>query len=56
MTEPSYDSKVMTVHDRQFFTTIRHINPKALTLNQLYGAADPNTLEWVDGIVSNLLR
>lgn len=32
------------------------MNPKSLTLNQLYGAVDPNTLEWVDGIVSNILR
>ena len=32
------------------------INPKCLTLGELYGQFDPNTLEWVDGILSTTVR
>ena len=32
------------------------LNPKAITMNQLYGAFDPNTREFIDGVLPNLYR
>ena len=32
------------------------INPKAITMNQLYGDFDPNTREFIDGVLPNLYR
>eukprot|EP01038_Epipyxis_sp_PR26KG_P004455 gene4455-6300_t len=32
------------------------IDPKAITLTQLYGNLDPNTLEWTDGVFTSILR
>ncbi|KAH0571621.1 Dynein heavy chain [Spironucleus salmonicida] len=54
--EPIYDQTKATMHDVQYPTTISYINPKSLDLNQLYGAMDLSTMEWVDGVVSNILR
>lgn len=33
ITEPVYDNKVMTIHDKQFSVLIKFMNPKSLTLN-----------------------
>ena len=33
MTEPIYDYKVATIHDKQFSVLIKFMNPKSLTLN-----------------------
>lgn len=32
------------------------INPKALTLDELYGAFDLSTNEWTDGVLSSVMR
>jgi len=30
---------------------VQVINPKAMTINHLYGYIDPNSLEWIEGII-----
>jgi hypothetical protein len=45
--------------DKHFlYEKVRHfeLNPKAVTMGQLYGEFDPNTREFIDGIVPNLYR
>jgi dynein heavy chain len=45
--------------DQHFlYEKVRHfeLNPKAVTMGQLYGEFDPNTREFIDGIVPNLYR
>jgi dynein heavy chain len=32
------------------------LNPKSLTINELYGVFDENTRDWTDGLVANLVR
>ena len=32
------------------------INPKALSLGELYGEFDLNTNEWTDGVLSSVMR
>jgi hypothetical protein len=32
------------------------LNPKAISLEELYGGYDLNTREWTDGILSSLMR
>jgi dynein heavy chain len=36
----------------QLFT----INPKAITVAELYGVLDPDTRDWTDGLLSNIFR
>jgi dynein heavy chain len=33
-----------------------HINPKAQSVNELYGVMDPQTRDWTDGVLSHIFR
>ena len=37
-------------------TTLFTINPKAITVAELYGVLDPDTRDWTDGLLSNIFR
>lgn len=32
------------------------LNPKCITLSELYGQLDPNTMKWTDGLLSSTIR
>jgi KaiC/GvpD/RAD55 family RecA-like ATPase len=37
-------------------TTLFTINPKAISVSELYGVLDPDTRDWTDGLLSNIFR
>ncbi len=37
-------------------TTCRVMNPKSISMGEMYGEVDPNTQEWVDGLASSIIR
>ncbi|KAF3425259.1 hypothetical protein E2986_13407 [Frieseomelitta varia] len=37
-------------------TKLYILNPKACTVNELYGVLDPTTRDWTDGLLSNIFR
>ncbi len=39
-----------------FPVAFRVINPKSISMNELYGAYDLQTMEWTDGILSSVFR
>eukprot|EP00798_Chlamydomonas_sp_ICE-L_P031817 gene31817-7021_t len=37
-------------------TTLYTLNPKAISVAELYGVLDPDTRDWTDGLLSNIFR
>lgn len=37
-------------------TKLYPLNPKAMSVIELYGVLDPDTRDWTDGILSNIFR
>lgn len=37
-------------------TTYRIMNPKSISMGEMYGEVDPFTQEWVDGLASSIIR
>nr|XP_045000110.1 dynein axonemal heavy chain 14 [Jaculus jaculus] len=55
----------LSVHDRRSISKIPGkkgkidvciLNPKCVTVNELYGQLNPNTMEWTDGLLSAAVR
>eukprot|EP00957_Ditylum_brightwellii_P178630 13606287-Ditylum_brightwellii.AAC.1 len=42
------------LHSEGTLIKIRIINPKAQTLDELYGTMDPTTHDWTDGVLSKI--
>ncbi|EAY07015.1 Dynein heavy chain family protein [Trichomonas vaginalis G3] len=42
--------------DEKFKVSVKSMNPKAVTISELYGLFDPVTIGWSDGILSNAIR
>jgi dynein heavy chain len=43
--------------DNKAYPVVKHeaLNPKAITINDLFGYMDINTMEWTDGVLSSMM-
>ena len=48
----------MNANDEKGFwkTHYRILNPKSISMGEMYGEVDPFTQEWVDGLASSIIR
>jgi hypothetical protein len=37
-------------------TTLHVVNPKSISVSELYGVLDKDTRDWTDGLLSNIFR
>jgi dynein heavy chain len=37
-------------------TSYKVLNPKSISMGEMYGEVDPYTQEWVDGLASSIIR
>jgi dynein heavy chain len=49
-----YNDKIKNQHYRPVRTYV--LNPKSVTLGELYGEVNPFTLEWKDGLLGIMMR
>ena len=49
-------STVINILQRVENTTTYYINPKSITINELYGNMDMQTREWQDGLLSKTFK
>lgn len=49
-------SAVIEILKRVESASVYYINPKAITVNELYGVMEMSTREWKDGLLSKVFR
>jgi dynein heavy chain len=52
----TYYMKALNLYTQFYYFQDYPLNPKALSLGELYGEFDLNTNEWTDGVLSSVMR